>query len=1107
MTGLTDQQLKKFTEILKNRGIIASKPSYIPSRENKGEARLSFAQQRIWLFEQLNPGNTSYLIHTGVKLEGHLNLDALCYSIRELVKRHEILRTTFHIVNGKPMQVLQSNMDIKPEIIISDELDSNNYLHKIDKISIKETNTPFNLESGPLMRVKIIKIDSFTNIMLLTIHHIISDSWSLDIMLKELANIYDVYTNKKVLNLSNNKIQYADYAEWQHTLNWDTQLSYWQKELQNAPHISEIPTDFPRPENQVYDGGLYRFKLSEKLSENIQKYCQQNEITLYMFLLAAFNVLVFRYSDQDDILIGTPVSNRENIDLENMLGMFANTAIIRTRFNKDTTFNELVKQTKGKTLKAFEHGHLPFDKLIEKIAPQRDYRRSPLFQIMFMMQETSVPTLDMNDLKVNILDANYSTSLFDLSLACKLEDHYISGIFEYNKSLFKEETIQRIKQHFETIVGQICIDPDKSIAKLTFLTKEELKMHERTEIEISEQYDVEMITKIFEEQVDLYPNLVAITSGKESLTYTELNIRANRLANFILKSATKHGEEIAIVLGNSIDTLVAMLSVLKAGFKYIPIEDNNPVERISYILNNHKECRIITNREKSILLEPFKNELILIDQEAERINLESTENLMNISTPEVACIIYTSGSTGKPKGVKLSYKGLINIIESFVNSYNVNSKDRILPLSSVASASFIGEIFPLLCSGGSIALIDHNDVLDVHELYKKIREQDITIISTVPSFIKYLNQVQQELPCLRLILSGGEPLYFNDVKNLIGDKTIVNGYGLTETTICSTYYIVSKKDSRYSGPLPIGKPIQNTQVFILDSNQNISPTGCIGEIFISGYGVSMGYIQNVELNEEKFIEHPFNPKEKIFKTGDLGRRLSDGTIVYSGREDLQAKIRGFRVEPSEIESCLQSYPDIQKSLVLIREENEHQKVIYAIIQTEKEESIILQNLRSWLREKLPEYMVPTRFIFVEEFPIGSNGKIDIQNILQKGFLESKNEEKQEASTLLEREITEIWKELLSVEKVGVNQNFFDIGGHSLMMIDLMLRIRNKIHPEIQIVDLFKYPTIALLSDFLANVQKNPNNDLNSIQDRVKRQKATIKKRIEKNKIFNAQRGI
>lgn len=420
-----------------------------------------------------------------------------------------------------------------------------------------------------------------------------------------------------------------------------------------------------------------------------------------------------------------------------------------------------------------------------------------------------------------------------------------------------------------------------------------------------------------------------------------------------------------------------------------------------------------------------------------------------------------------------------------------------MPLSSVASASFVGEIFPMLCVGGSIALFEHDGILDVENLYNRISENDITIISTVPSFIRYLNQHQHQIPLLRLILSGGEPLYFSDIYNLINEKTIVNGYGLTETTICSTYYIISKEDSKIDGPLPIGIPIQNTQVYILDRNRNIMPFGCIGEIYISGSGISMGYINDNELNDKRFIEHPFIVGEKIFRTGDLGRRMSDGKILFIGREDYQVKIRGYRVEPNEIEACLQRHSDIQKALVIIKEEDKHEKVISAFIQTKSGQDIELNGLRNWLRDRLPEYMVPTRYLYLEEFPIGVNGKVDIQKLMNsQSYFNSSNEILEEAGTLIEQKIAEIWKEALSIEKVGINQNFFDIGGHSLMLISLMLRIKNEIYSEIKIVDLFKYPTIASLSNFLDNEHKDQFSETNSILERVAKQKAMIKKRHE-----------
>ncbi|MFB0846525.1 non-ribosomal peptide synthetase [Paenibacillus oleatilyticus] len=1099
MSGLTKEQAKRFAELLKEKGLQSSQQNHrIPTQNERAPVSLTYAQKQIWFFELMNPGSTAYHIHFGLHMSGKLNVTAFLSALQGLVKRHDILRTRIQIMDGKPTQVYDPGMKVETEILCIDadrDLTEEDFVLRLSRETLLQ---PFDLLNGPLVRFQLAQINEQTNVLLVTIHHMIADGWSTGIMLQEVSRHYSDQLNGSQETMPELSIQYADYAAWHNNRSgeWDVALDYWTEHLREAPALTELPLDFLRPDVQNYTGASLHFSTSPELTSRIHGYCQRNGITVFMFLLAAFNVLIMRYTEQEDLVLGIPLAGRDAPETRNLIGMFVNTIAIRTRLSGQMTFRELAAQIRDNVLAGFQNGHVPFYKLVEHLAPQRNLSHSLLFQIMFMMQDTPMPDLKIHDIDLRLLKTEYGSSQFDLSVSWKEGTGNLEGIMEYNTTLFKRGTIQRIQQHYVTLLDQICKDPDKRIARLSLINaweEERVRCQGKNEMELEK----ESLIELFERQVATTPRSLAMFNEDERLTYQELEAKANRLAHYIKNRGVCANSYVGIMLERSSDFVVAALAVLKADSVYIPLEPHAPTDRSLYMLLHSGASMLITA--EACFNQRLTQDLniILVDREAEIIATGPAEPLKretSIDQKKIAAVIYTSGTTGKPKGVMLEHRGLINLVQSFIDTYQVRTNDRLLPVTSVASASFIGEIFPMLCAGGSLYLPEYRELLDMEKLCKSIRKHEITIMSSVPSFIAFLNRQHNEVPHLRLILSGGEALHYDEFDKLLPSKVIVNSYGLTESTVCSAYHIIRQDEICDANTLPIGKPIRHTQIYVMDRYLNCMPVGCIGEICITGVGVSPGYIHNDSLTSERFVEHPWYPGRRMLRTGDKGRWLEDGTIEYLGRMDKQFKIRGFRIEPGEIEARIRQYPGVQNVSVQIRQWDEIGRFIVAYIQPEPENSLHAASIKDWLRIRLPEYMVPSKYYLVRDFPLNMNGKTDATRLDELAIeLPINSIDTKKSETVLEQKLAEIWKEILKLDQVSIEHNFFDLGGHSLLLADVFSRVKKEINPHIQLVDLFKYPSIASLAVYLSQTGKSQHLNEQVIQ-RIKKQKASIQQR-------------
>lgn len=1090
----SEKKLELLEQILKKKGISTLKSNSIPKRVDNDECRLSFAQQRLWFLDQMEEGGAAYNIPAAIRIKGTPDIGILKKCFNEVIRRHESLRTRFESKNGKPMQKIGQLPEIEIPLVDLGELDEGMIEDEVKRLAREEGRRSFQLSKGPLIRVTLLKISPEEYVLILSMHHIISDGWSMGLLVKEISEYYEAFLKGQKASLPEPGIQYGDYAEWQR--DWlqgtvlEKEMDFWRSLLKGAPTIIDLPTDRRRPSIQSTNGAIKFFSLPRELSQAVKQLSQRENATVFMTLLTAYGLLLYKYTGQEDILIGTPVAGREKLETENLIGFFVNTLVLRTDLSGNPTFTGLLARIREMALEAYGHQNIPFEKLVEELQGYRDMSRSPLFQVMFMMQNTAIPPLKLSGLELSPLELDSGSSQFDLSLSIKEEEEGLNGTFEYNTDLFDESTIDRMVGHYENLLVAITGNPNERISSLSVLSKEEER---RITVEWNDTFkeypESRSIYGLFDEQAMMTPEETAVIFEAAGLTYEELRLRAEKVAGYLQEQGIKVGSHVGIYMDGCLEMIIGILGVLKTGAAYVPLDPNYPKDRTSFMMDDSGISLILTcdSLKKDITGQCQK--VICLDGEWEQIDKAGHfMEAIDKSPDNPACIIYTSGSSGRPKGVLLHNRGIVNMIVSFIQSYNAGKSDRILPVTSIASASFVGEIFPVLCAGGALVLMNKAELLDMDKLISAISSYGISIISTVPSIMARLNANVEKLPRLRIILSGGEALNAGEIENLLEKSRIVNGYGLTETTICSTYYILDKSEMDSSKSVPVGKPIMNHSVYILDKNLMPVPVGCSGEIYIGGVGVAKGYLNNEELTNERFLDNPVRPGEKVYKTGDIGKWLPNGNLLYIGRYDQQVKIRGFRIELGEIEARINEYPGIQDCVVAVREELPGVKEVTAYLVNTGEKDFSILKLREWLKEELPDYMIPVDFVVMNELPLTPNGKVDLK------ALPAPSKENRETGSLyeapgndMERIITEVWQEHLSLCNVGINDNFFDIGGHSLLLAQVHSSLKEKVGEGLTIIDLFKYPTVKSLAKYLSR-QENKNNPSNQVKERAEKQR-------------------
>jgi len=1028
-----------------------------------GDLPLSFAQQRIWFLHQMDSQNPAYNESPTIRLTGSLNIEVLEQSLNAIIERHEILRTTFPMIDGKPIQKILPSLQINLLVVNLQDLPSN----QIEEIIAQELQKPFDLTQAPLVRFTLLDLGQESYILVPVIHHIIIDGWSKGIFFKELSYFYQSFLSKTPVNLPQLPIQYADFAVWQRQ--WlqgeilENQLNYWQKQLADAPPLLELPTDQPRPSIPTFQGHTLNFQIDPDLTDKLKTLSQRSGVTLFMTLLATFTTLLFRYSHQEDILIGTPVANRNRQEIEPLMGFFVNTLVMRNSLQGNPTFWELLQQVRQSVLGAYANQDVPFEQVVDVLQIERSLSYNPLFQVMFALQNAPLGDLNLPGLKATSLAVENVRVKFDLSLVLEETETekgtYLEGFWEYSSDLFTAERITRLVGHFQTLLKGIVTNPQQQVGELPLLMEAEKQQllvdWNQTESPYPKN---KCIHQLFEEQVTKNPDAIAIIYEQESLSYQQLNQKANQLAHYLQSLGVKLDELVGICVERSPLFIIGILGILKAGAAYLPLDSNYPLERLIYMLQDSDLSVLLTQENIANNISFTAIQTIKLDHDWPIISQQDTVNPISDVKPEnLAYIIYTSGSTGKPKGVLIAHKGVCNLITQERQLFDIKPQSRILQFASFSFDASVSEIFMALLSGASLVMGNSDSLLPGENLLNLLKKQKITLTTLPPSALTVMPP--EKLPHLQTLIIGGEASSAELLSKWCQNYNLFNGYGPTESTVCTTFALIQSPEQK---PF-IGKPIGNLQVYILDPNLNPVPIGVNGELYIGGEGLAKGYLHQPTLTQSKFIANPFgnDSNSRLYKTGDIVRYSSDGNIEFINRIDNQVKIRGFRIELGEIEAVLTQHPQVRKGIVIVREDELGTKRLYAYIIPETTE-LTSGELRLFLQNKLPHYMLPAFLIFLEAFPLTTNGKIDRRALPEPEIKLDNTTNKVIPSTEIEKTLADIWQTVLGLKQVSINDNFFELGGDSILAIQIIAKA-NQAGLQITPNQLFSHQTISQLA--------------------------------------------
>jgi amino acid adenylation domain-containing protein len=1032
------------------------------SRED--ELPLSFAQQRLWFLDQLEPDSSTYSMAFALRLSGGLDVDALEQSFGEIVRRHEVLRTSFATVDGQPVQIISAEASLHLGVQELSRLPEEERESVARRLAVEEAGQPFDLSTGPLLRVSLLRLAEEEHVLLVTMHHIVSDGWSMGVLVRELAALYTAFSASEPSPLPELQIQYADYAHWQRE--WlqaevlEEQLRYWREQLAGAPALLELPTDRPRPAVQTFRGSQQTRSFSQSLKEKLQVLSRREGVTLFMTLLAAFQALLSRYSAQDDILIGTPIAGRNRTEVEPLIGFFVNTLVLRTKVSAEQSFRELLRRVREMALGAYTHQDVPFEMLVEELQPARSLSYLPLFQVMFVLQNAARAEVDLPGLKMQALAAEAETAKFDLTLSVMETAGELVVSIEHNTDLFDGESIRRMLHHFEHLLSAAVAEPQQSVSTLALLSPVErsqlLYEWNQTEAEYPRHL---CIHQLFEAQVAETPEAIAVSDAEQSLSYLELNRRANRLAHFLRRVGVGPEQCVGILIERSVRMVECMLGVLKAGGAYLPLDSKYPAQRLAFMMKDAGARVVLT---AGGMVEGVDSEdalVVKLDGEREEIDKESAENLTSSVKPDnLAYVIYTSGSTGRPKGVAITHHSAVTLIHWAKSAFEAEDMAGVMASTSICFDLSVFEIFVPLSWGGKVIVAEN--ALQLPQLQ---HAGPITLINTVPSAMTELAGAGAIPASVRVVNLAGEPLKHTLVQQVYGYeyvRQVWNLYGPSEDTTYSTAALLQRDASE---PPTIGRPVANTQVYLLDELLQPVPAGIPGELYIGGDGLARGYLDRPELTAEKFIPNPFSAHAgaRMYDTGDLARYLSDGRIEFLGRSDHQVKVRGYRIEVGEIEAMLYEHESVREAVVAVREDIPGDKRLVAYVVGAEGQTLSVSMLRAHLSVRVPDYMIPSAFVELEQLPLTPNGKVDRRALPEP--TRAAGTEHVEARTPVEEVTAGVWQEVLGRERVSVEENFFELGGHSLLATRVLSRVREVFGVEVALRRLFEEPTVKGLA--------------------------------------------
>ncbi|MBP0020803.1 MAG: amino acid adenylation domain-containing protein [Cyanobacteria bacterium SBLK] len=1083
----------------------------IQSIPKVGYLPVSFAQERVYFLEKLAT-NRAYQFQASLRFKGHLQIEALQQSFEEIVRRHEIFRTTFVEVDGRPWQVVRPAPEVELPVVDIQGIPESDRETEVQRLILEAVQKPFDVTRLPLVRQTLVKLSDREHILIYIEHHMVHDGWSFNIFLRELTTLYKAFSSGKPSPLPEPTLQFADFARWQRQ--WvqgdgaKQQLLYWQKKLSGSLPLLELPCDRPRPTEQTYQGSSLRTELPVSLCESLRKLSRQTEKTLFMTMFAAFSILVHRYTGQEDFNIGTAVANRQISGSEGLIGMIVNNLVLRADLSGDPSFKTLLDRVRQVTLEGYANEDLPFDKVVDGVNPMRNLSHNPLFQVMFSFHDSPLSDLTLPELELELYEAiSNQSAKFDLDVVVipRSEQRVgpgtasdgskgITMVWEFNGDIFDAATIERMMGHYQTLLENIIAQPEQHVSEFSLLAPQQQQQILVEWNDTQAEYPLDRcIQQLFEEQVERTPDKVAVYFKGQTLTYRELNTKADRLACYLQTLGVGSGTLVGLCLDRSLEMLVGLWGILKAGGTYVPLDPAYPPDRLAYMARDAQISVLMTKEQWRSLwenIEGIQFNTICLDRQWEQITQNSEQNPTRVNFPQpdnLAYVIYTSGSTGQPKGVEITQRSLVNFTRAVTKEYGIVPEDRILQFAPISFDTAAEEIYPCLCCGGTLILRTEEMLTSTSAFVQQSEALQLTVWDLPTAYWHLLCSELASgaiaLPAsLRSAIVGGERMQPERVemwRHAVGDAVeLINGYGPTEGTVVATASHLSwglrhseredqtSENAEYSDRIdkevPIGRPIPNVCVYVLDRYLQPVPIGIPGELHIGGAGVARGYLNRPELTREKFIPNPFG-HGRLYKTGDLVRYLPDGNLEYLGRIDAQVKVRGFRIEPGEIEAVLDRYPQVSQAVVTVREDVPGNKrlVAYLVSAASPQE---LQEIRHSLKQKLPPYMIPAAFVGLDKLPLTPSGKVDYKVLPaphETPELDT-NTGNDEPRTLAEERLVRIWADILGLSRVGIHDNFFELGGDSIISIQMVSQAARgglKLTPK----QLFQYQTIAELA--------------------------------------------
>lgn len=1038
----------------------------------------SFAQQRLWFLQQMSPSSVAYNMPFNSRLSGKLDTDAFRRAFGEVVRRHEILRTSFEVMNGQPVQIISDLASPSLPVLDLSILPADEREREVVRLATEDAQRPFDLSHAPLFRARLVRLEQDEHVLLLTMHHIICDGWSVSIFVGELGTLYAAFVEARPSPLPDLPIQYADFAQWQRELlqgaALQAHLDYWARQLAGTPSVLTLPTDRPRTRMQTFEGERLTFMLSRQLSDALTDLSRQHGATLFILLLAAFQTLLHRYTGESEIVVGTPVANRNRKEIENLIGFFINMLVLRASLSGVLPFHDLLRQAREVCLDAYAHQDVPFERLVEEFRPERNLSYTPLFQVMFVLQNAPVSTVEVSGLRLTPFDIETVAVRFDLTLSVEEMGQGLECSFEYRTDLFDALTIERMSLHFKNILEGIVADPSRRLSELPLLTTPEKRqiVVEWNSTAVAYPQD-ECVHRLFEAQVERTPHAVAVVFGEQRVTYGELNRRADKLARYLHARGVGAETLVGILMERSIDMVVGLLGILKAGGAYLPLDSQYPKERLAFMLSDAQAPVVLTSQSLRDSLPPHNASTLCLDSDWHLVEQETGDTIRcEVSPANIAYVIYTSGSTGTAKGVSVEHRQLLNYIFAARDSLGLAHGASYAWVQPLTFDSCITAIYPSLVAGGCLHVVSPELALNARELGDYFVRHQIDCLKIAPSHMAALQAATtrpEHLVPRRYLVLGGEPPHWSLVRELQSAPSacaIFNEYGPTETTVGVTSYRADNGLPTFdAATVPIGRPYANVQTYVLDSLLEPVPVGISGELYIGGACLARGYFRRAGLTAERFIPNPFSPHPgtRLYKTGDMVRHLPDGNIEFLGRLDHQVKLRGFRIELGEIEAALGAHVAVREAVVVARGENGNQRLV-AYVVAERGHILSHVELRDFLKKKLPDYMLPSAFVMLDEMPLTPHGKVarkalpapvDAQSRMTTDF--------RAPTTPVEESLAIIWREVLRVERVSITDNFFDAGGHSLLATQFVVRVCETFDVDIPVRVLFEAPTLETLA--------------------------------------------